>query len=338
MTCATATTEIVAKAIRLACRAPSLHNSQPWRWIVGEEKVDLFVDHERVLRSADRSAREALISCGAALGHFRIAMAAARWKVNAAAFPNQNERDHLASLHFSPAEHVTAADRDRAAAVSRRRTDRLPFHAPGDWELIEPALRNTVDHGKVTLDVLADDARPTLAVASRLSESARRYDEYYHDEMQWWTGTFDGYQGVPPSALVSEGERKRVGFNRKFPARPHGDRRRDIRTDDAKILVLSTPEYTRADALNCGEALSTVLIECTMLGLATCTLTHVTELPKSRAVIQELTGSRAAPQLLIRVGYAPVSQDIPAPTPRRPLSEVMQLKVHEGRSTRCRQP
>ena len=156
--------------------------------------------------------------------------------------------------------------------------------------------------------------------------------------MQWWTGTLGGYQGVPPSALVSEEERDRVGFNRAFPAQQHADRRQDIRTDEAKILVLSTPEYTRADALNCGEALSTVLIECTVVGLATCTLTHVTELPKSRAVIQELTGSRAVPQLLVRVGNAPVSRDIPAPTPRRPLSEVMQMKAHEGRSTRCRKP
>src|SRR6476620_10893394 len=55
MTCATADTEIIAKAIHLACRAPSLHNSQPWRWIVGEAAVDLFADHERVVRSADRT-------------------------------------------------------------------------------------------------------------------------------------------------------------------------------------------------------------------------------------------------------------------------------------------
>jgi hypothetical protein len=294
---------------------------------VGEE-VDLFVVHERVLRSVDRSGREALISCGAALGHFRIAMAAAGWKANVTAFPDRNVRDHLASFDFSPAEQVTAAERDRAAAISRRRTDRLPFQAPRDWELIESALRNAADQGKVALDVLTDDARPTLAAASRLTESARRYDEYYQDEMHWWTGAVDGYQGIPPSALVSEGERERVGFNRTFLARPHGDRRRDIHTDEAKILVLSTPEYTRADALHCGEALSAVLIECTVLGLATCTLSHVTELPKSRAVIQELTGRPAVPQLLVRVGNAPVSQDVPAPTPRRPLSEVMQMKVH----------
>ena len=66
MTCATADTEIIAKAIHLACRAPSLHNSQPWRWIVGEAAVDLFADHERVVRSADRTGREAIISCGPA--------------------------------------------------------------------------------------------------------------------------------------------------------------------------------------------------------------------------------------------------------------------------------
>jgi nitroreductase len=337
MTRATANTEIVTTAIRLACRAPSLHNSQPWRWIVGEAVVDLFVDHERVVRSADRSGREALISCGAALGHFRIAMAAAGWKANVDAFPNPRERDHLASLDFSPAQYVSRAERDRAEAILRRRTDRLPFHAPSHWESIEPALRNAVDRGKVSLDVLADNARSTLGVASRLAESFRRYDDYYQDEMHWWTEPFRGYQGVPPSALVSEGERDRVGFNRSFPVTQHGDRRPEVRTDESKVLVLSTPTYTRADALNCGEALSTVLIECTSVGLATCTLTHITELPKSRAVIQELTGSRAFPQLLIRVGSAPALEDTPAQTPRRPLSEVIEMKVHECRSARCHQ-
>ena len=132
-------------------------------------------------------------------------------------------------------------------------------------------LRNTIDRSKATLDVLVDDARPTLAQASRLTESFRRRDEYYRDELHWWTDPLRLYQGVPPSALVSEEESERVGFNREFPVTQHGDRRCDVQLDEAKVLVLSTPEATRADALNCGEALSTVLLECTMVGLATCT-------------------------------------------------------------------
>jgi len=206
MTRTTADTEIIAKAIHLACRAPSLHNSQPWRWVVGPAAVDLFADHERVLRSADRSGREAIISCGAVLDHFRIAMAAAGWQTNVDSFPNPNDRDHLASLDFAPAHYVTAAERDRADAILTRRTDRLPFHAPANWESFEPVLRKTIDHSKAKLDVLADDARPTLAEASRLTESFRRYDEYYHDELHWWTEPFHTYQGVPPDALVLIGD------------------------------------------------------------------------------------------------------------------------------------
>jgi hypothetical protein len=99
-----------------------------------------------------------------------------------------------------------------------------------------------------------------------------------------------------------------------------------VQDDEAKVLVLWTPENTRADALNCGEVLSTVLLECTMAGLATCPLTHITELAESRAVIETLTGSRAFPQVLIRVGTAPALEDTPAPTPRRPLSEIMQIR------------
>ena len=202
MTRTTADREVIAKAIHLACRAPSLHNSQPWRWIVGEAAVDLFADHERVVRSADRSGREAIISCGAALDHFQIAMAAAGWKTNVDPFPSASDRDHLASLEFTPAHCVTAAECDRADAILSRRTDRLPFHAPSHWESFEPVLRRTIDHSKATLDVLADDARPTLAKASRLTESFRRYDLYYHDELIGRQNLFVSIRACRPCAGV----------------------------------------------------------------------------------------------------------------------------------------
>jgi hypothetical protein len=67
-------------------------------------------------------------------------------------------------------------------------------------------------------------------------------------------------------------------------------------------------------------------LDCTVAGLATCTLTHVTELPKSRATIAELTGDRGYPQVLIRIGKAPLLEETAAPTPRLPLSDVMQTR------------
>lgn len=69
--------DVIKRAMRLACRAPSLHNSQPWRWEVDGNAVPLYLDRNRILYSTDRAGREAIISCGAVLDHFRVAMAAA---------------------------------------------------------------------------------------------------------------------------------------------------------------------------------------------------------------------------------------------------------------------
>lgn len=319
-------TKVIATAVEKACRAPSLHNSQPWKWVSGSTSVDLFVDPLRMLTWTDSSGREAIISCGAALHHFRVALAAVGWDTNVEQFPNPNNLDHLASIEFASVEYVTKAQRDRADAILRRRTNRLPFRAPKHWAAFEPVLRSSFDNDLVILDVLPDDVRQQLTEASRLTESLRRYDDVYHHQLLWWTAPSRESEGIPESALVSESDGRRVDVNRRFPTCPDG--RSSAGTyDEAQILAMSTTGDTRADALNCGEALSAILLECTMAGLATCPVTHVTELNASREIIRDLTGETAAlPQVLIRVGIEPEGELTPPPTPRRPLSEVLEVR------------
>jgi nitroreductase len=88
-------TETIKDAVILACRAPSLHNSQPWRWVLEGDRLQLFVDPQRVVRRTDRAGREALISGGVVLDHLRVALAAAGWKANVNRFPNPNNLLHL---------------------------------------------------------------------------------------------------------------------------------------------------------------------------------------------------------------------------------------------------
>jgi hypothetical protein len=318
--------EVVKRAVQLACRAPSVHNSQPWRWVAEGAGLHLFVDRCRWVHSADRSGREAIISCGAVLDHLRIAMVAAGWQAHIERFPNPNNRDHLASLEFSPLEFVTDAQRNRTEAILLRRTDRLPLDRPTYWASFEPVLRSSVDESVAMLDVLTDDVRPQLVEASQLTEALRRDDASYHAELQWWTSPFALSEGVPPDALASDSEQQRVDVARDFPSRSHVDRRVDVAADWSKVLVLSTAEDTRTDVLRCGEALSTVLLECTMAGMATCTLTHLIELNDSRDIVRTLIGGRGEPQVLIRVGIAPPMEDLPAATPRRPLDDVLEIR------------
>jgi hypothetical protein len=318
--------EVVRNAVLLACRAPSVHNSQPWRWVSEGAVLQLFVDRRRWVHVADSSGREAIISCGAVLDHLRIAMVAAGWQAHIDRFPNPNNLDHLASIEFSPLEFVTDAARQRAEAILQRRTDRLPLGRPTCWASFEPVLRSSVDESVAMLDVLGDEVRPQLAQASQLTEALRRDDASYHAELQWWTSPFVLSEGVPPDALASASERRRVDVARDFPARSDADRRADVAVDWSKILVLSTAEDNRADVLGCGEVLSTVLLECTMAGMATCTLTHLIELDDSRKLVRTLIGERGAPQAVIRVGIAPPIEDLPAPTPRRAIDDVLEIR------------
>jgi hypothetical protein len=96
--------------------------------------------------------------------------------------------------------------------------------------------------------------------------------------------------------------------------------------DHSKILVLSTYDDERTSALECGEMLSALLLEATLAGLASCTMTHITELEASRDIVSTLIGQPTAPLVLIRVGLAPSIDDAPPATPRRPIDEVFTVQ------------
>jgi len=317
---------VLARVVALACRAPSVHNSQPWHWVADRGELRLFFEPHRVPHATDVSGREAAISCGAVLDHLRVAAAAEGWQAIIARFPNPNDLNHLATVNFRPLPFVTEAVRARAEAIGRRRTDRLPFAAPSAFSAFEPVLRSTIDTEKATLEVLPEEVRPQLAEASRLTESLRRYDSSYHAELQWWTAPFEAKDGIAYSSLVSASMRDRVNIAREFPAGGTAGQRPEVDHDRSVIVVLSTREDSRRAALGCGEVLSDVLLEATLAGLATCTLSHMTELEDSRNLIRALTGGSGNPQLLIRIGEVPVPGDQPPTTPRRPLADVLDFR------------
>ena len=280
---------VIRDAVRLACRAPSLHNSQPWRWVAEGMALQLWADPDRPLYATDHAGRELTLSCGAVLHHLRVAMAAVGWDSVTERFPDPGEPHHLATLQFRPMEAVTEADQRRAAAILRRHTDRLPFRTPAAWPALESALRRAVIPYEVMLDVVTDDARQLLAEASRLTETLRRYDTSYQNELRWWTSPFASDDRIPQCELVSSSELARVDVARVFPPAGGGGRHATIDHDQSKILVLSTHhDDSRLDVLRCGEALSAVLLECTVAGMATCTLTHMTELASSRDIVRQV--------------------------------------------------
>ena len=317
--------DLIRTAVTLASRAPSLHNTQPWLWVIDGHRLHLHLDRSRIVRNTDTAGREAVIGCGATLDHLRTALAAAGWDVRVQRFPYPNDVAHLATVELSRAAAISVAQLRRADAILRRRTDRLPLLAPPNWPAIESRLRAAVPAGTVRLDVLAEELRPELTAACALTDLMQRFNSGYQAELDWWTAPFECAEGVPRSALTSVHESDRVEVNRSFPVEGRSARRPGIDPDRAKVLILSTAMDSYRDALAAGEALSALLLECTAAGLSTCPVTHVTELPAARAVVGELIAGAEVPQVLVRVGRAPEIDDAAVPTPRRDVDEILRI-------------
>lgn len=318
--------EEVAATVDVACRAPSLHNSQPWRWIFADGRLELLADHGRVGRHTDSTGREVILSCGAVLDHLVVAAAVGGWQVDVDRYPDHEDFDHLASIAFRRCDTTGQHERRLREAMLRRRTDRLAFAEPEPWAGLDRRLREVLRGTVAHLDVIDDNGRPALARASRYTEEHRHDESSYRYELLWWTGHSRTEDGVPPDTLPTAVEASHVDVARDFPAYGSGDRRPQVDRDHSRILVLSTYDDSRENTLRCGEALSRVLLECTAEGFATCALTHMIELHTSREIVRRLIGRHTEPQVLVRVGRAAVFDPPPIRTPRRPITDILLIR------------
>ena len=125
--------ETVRAVLTLATKAPSVHNSQPWHWRVGADCLHLLADPSRHLPRTDPDRRNMMLSCGAALHHCMVALAATGWRSKVHRLPDPADPDHLATIEAfrqAPGE----LDVMLAAAIARRRTDRRTYAAgPVPW-------------------------------------------------------------------------------------------------------------------------------------------------------------------------------------------------------------
>ncbi|MBB5157568.1 Acg family FMN-binding oxidoreductase [Saccharopolyspora phatthalungensis] len=316
--------ETMRSALALACRAPSVHNSQPWRWKLAEHSVHLYLDRSRLLGVIDPTGREMVISCGAVLNHARIAFAGEGWQARVHWLPNPAQPEHLASIEFRELTEVDPHVETLAAAAADRRSDRRPFLTdPVPQEVLAP-LREVARVEDCTLTfALEDRERRELELAIEHAGSEERQRPEYREELAAWAGRHASPEGVPVRSIPAEHLRGMP--ERDFALAAEGELAVPILDDGAVLAVLSTRGDTYDSWLATGEALSAVLLSATEQGLATCPLSQIAEVAESRNLVREqILGGSGYPQMAIRIGW-PVTREFPGPlTPRRPVSEFVE--------------
>jgi len=135
----------VRAALTVACRAPSVHNTQPWRWVFDGTWLFLYGDPDRRLCAADPQGRQLTISCGAALDHARQAFVSMGWFTYVTRVPDPDHPWLLAVLEFRPWDGPLNRTAARVRAIARRHSDRLPLSPPRTGLRPSPPCGNSRD-------------------------------------------------------------------------------------------------------------------------------------------------------------------------------------------------
>ncbi|MFI7680156.1 Acg family FMN-binding oxidoreductase [Actinophytocola sp. NPDC049390] len=320
-------THTVLDAITLANRAPSVHNTQPWRWLLGDETIHLMADRSRGLPATDPDGRDLLVSCGAALHHLRLALGALGWRAIVHRLPNPADPDHLAAVELAPKTPSTE-DITLVGAISRRRTDRRRFSS---WPVpdghLDLMVRRAGKAGALLVPVTGRITRRQLIRAIDQAAGAQDHDPAYAEELATWTGRSRlSRDGVLTTSTLPEQHTHGDTAMRAFPVGtlPDAETGRGER-DAGELLVLATTDDDLVSVLRAGEAASAALLTATHLGLATCPLSQALEVEDTRSLIRaQILDDVAFPHLILRVGWAPIAAPPPPESHRRATSDTVE--------------
>jgi nitroreductase len=305
--------------VEAAIQAPSIHNTQPWRIGLHPGSIDIVPDLSRKLEVIDPNARALYISCGAAVGNVRAALAANGRHSEAEFIPDSHAGTYIATVSATGTRRVTGDDLRRYAAVRRRHTSREPFENRLLTEGIQRMLVEAAAHEHAWLRILDEDERDAFLSVVRTAEVRQRRSPAYRAELGAWTSDRSEMRddGVPAAAFGAWSVMEAVPLRDFAIAHPVARKAKRFEFEPT-VAMLSTDGDGRADWLRAGMALERVWLDATSGGLAMCPMTQALEMPDLRRLLAQRS-PLAVPQVLFRIGFG-----FPGPaSPRRPADDVL---------------
>lgn len=313
---------VLEKLISAAVAAPSIHNTQPWRYRLDPDEATLEVCSvpERSLRHADPRGRALHVSVGAALYNLRLAVCHAGWEPQVELLPRPQPRpDLLAVVRLGRGRRASRAETDLYDAIWRRHSSRRPFSEAPLPEEATTRLREAATAEGALLRFAAGRVSVRLLQLTAEAERRNEDDPERRAESRGWVRDA-GRDGIPFPALGPP-DAERVLPMRAFSDPGPGGRPAPARFERHPVVaVLSTPHDRRVDWLRAGQALEHVLLTATVNGVRASLLHQAVEWPDLRAAVLPSPVDSQQPQILVRFGYGPEG---PA-TPRRPVSDVLE--------------
>jgi nitroreductase len=314
--------------LQYAILAPSTHNTQPWKFAVHENGIEVFADYTRRLPVADPGSRELLMSVGAAIMNLRIAAAhfglASRVDYD---YSGVSERP-LAMIGLAPAGSDAPVDpawEGLFASITKRHTNRQPFLLSRIPGFVLDRLRKAAEGSQSSL-ILSTDGKVIEHVANLVAAADRiqQADPIFRKDVAEWMrpDRTEKYDGLTAASLgltgvastMSSWTTRALDLGR---VRAAHDKNLCI---EAPGLMVIAGEDAAPYWLDAGELLEKLLLTVTAEGLQTSYFNMPLQVPDLRLELRSLLGLSRWPQLLLRIGYCLTPTPV---TPRRPLEDVL---------------
>lgn len=317
---------VLAQAAAAAGFAPSVLNTQPWRWRVAGEALELHAERSRQLPALDPEGRLLVISCGAALQHALVALAAEGWQAEVVRLPDPATPDLLAKVTLGEHVGVTPEAMRHFQTLRLRHTDRRPLTAaPVPADQIDAVRRAGTSPG-VDVHRLTREQMTDLGVAAARADELELLDVAQREEMAYWAGgDRPGGTGVP-SEVIPQSPPAGIVPGRDFVR--GGSLAVSGGSDRAAVyLMLFGPADAPADWLRAGEALSAAWLTATELGLSVLPFSSVIEVASVRESLRRSAlASLGFPYIVLRIGNGDPDHSGPPHTPRLPAEQTISVE------------
>jgi hypothetical protein len=306
-----------------ATYAPSVHNTQPWKFVLYPDGLEVYADRSRQLSVLDPTGRQLILSCGCALFNAQVALAAAEYQATIDRFPDPARPDLLARITVSGPTNKQPELAHLDGVITLRQTNRRRFSDdPVPDEVVAELVAAASAHGASLIPITRFERRVATAILSQLADRQQNADPAYRAELRAWTSTnASRTDGVPSTAVPHvDGTAHDDVPIRDFDS--SGDGFLPSRTRSSMfqcLLLVATPDDTPEAWLRAGEALERVLLNIAMHGLAASPLTQVVEVAWTRERLRQELETQMHPLVLLRVGRAPAAPG----TRRRRLVDVL---------------
>lgn len=315
----------IKSLLKYVILAPSGYNTQPWKFKLGEDSLEIIPDYTRARLNTDPDYREFYMSLGAAA--FNLEVAAKHFGFSYQKFYRLDEKNHRYSIYFLFSDKKNKVeDSPLFEAISTRHTNRFPYENEKLSKDIVAKLRalprpNSVDFHLVTrpgdISAFAKLINHSFLLWSRQQALVDELETWLRDDLEF------SPDGLPTGVI----NLYKLAINLKYYLHPDdpkvkiGSLKSENLAQSAPALaIISTKKDEVSDWFEAGEFFELFVLTLASYGLATDFFNYPLALKKTRQDVAKLVETNNLPQLLFRLGKPTVT---PPRTSRYPLAKLL---------------